>query len=163
MDGTFFRKKVSIHLSIYACHPYSRGQANLLCIVPISTDDDFRHSDRLDETHLYKHNLNTNIVPTYVCVWSLSAEYGSAGCDCQSCYRDFATDIWSRETGSVVPSRASPLILHTRAESGAYSRDYSRFPRRCPNIILPSIVIIGSVQSLSGQCQANCVPMAFTA
>ena len=37
-------KKVSIHLSIYACHPYSRGQANLLFIVPIFTDDDFRHS-----------------------------------------------------------------------------------------------------------------------
>ena len=40
-------KKVSIHLSIYACHPYSRGHANLLCIVPIFTDDDFRHSDFL--------------------------------------------------------------------------------------------------------------------
>ena len=30
--------------------------------------------------------------------------------------------IWSRETGSAVPSRVSPLILHAQAESGAYSR-----------------------------------------
>ena len=30
--------------------------------------------------------------------------------------------IWSRETDSAVPSRVSPLVLHTQAESGAYSR-----------------------------------------
>ena len=29
---------------------------------------------------------------------------------------------WSRETGFTVPSRASPLIRHTQAESSAYSR-----------------------------------------
>ena len=28
--------------------------------------------------------------------------------------------FWSRELGSAVPSRVSPLILHTQAESGAY-------------------------------------------
>ena len=39
--------------------------------------------------------------------------------------------IWSRETGSAVPSRVSPLILHAHADSGAYPpRDSSRFPRR---------------------------------
>ena len=38
--------------------------------------------------------------------------------------------IWSRETGSAVPSRVSLLTLHSQAESGAYSRDSSRFPRR---------------------------------
>ena len=38
--------------------------------------------------------------------------------------------IWSRETGSAVPSRVGLLILHTQAESGAYSRDSSHFPRR---------------------------------
>ena len=43
---------------------------------------------------------------------------------------------WSRETGSVVPSRVSLLILHTQAESDAYSRDSSRFPRRCPFMYL---------------------------
>ena len=31
--------------------------------------------------------------------------------------------IWSRETGSAAPSRVSLLILHTQAESGAFSRD----------------------------------------
>ena len=31
--------------------------------------------------------------------------------------------IWSRETGSAVPSSVSSLILHTQAEYGAYSRD----------------------------------------
>ena len=30
--------------------------------------------------------------------------------------------IWSRYTGSAVPSRVSPLILHAQAESGAYSQ-----------------------------------------
>ena len=38
--------------------------------------------------------------------------------------------IWSRETGSAVPSHVSPLNLDTRAEYGAYSGDFSRFPRR---------------------------------
>ena len=42
--------------------------------------------------------------------------------------------IWSCETGSAVPSRVSLLILHTPAESGAYLRDSSRFPRRRPFI-----------------------------
>ena len=42
--------------------------------------------------------------------------------------------IWSRETGSVVPSRVSLLTLHTQAKSGAYSGDSSRFPRRRPHI-----------------------------
>ena len=30
--------------------------------------------------------------------------------------------VWSRETGSAIPSRVSPLILHAQAESGAYPR-----------------------------------------
>ena len=42
----------------------------------------------------------------------------------------------SRETGLVVPSRVSLLILHTQAESGSYSRDSSRFPRQHPFIYL---------------------------
>ena len=74
--------------------------------------------------------------------------------------------IWSRETGLTVPSRGSPLILNTQAESdwliinhqssiinhqsGAYSRDSSRFPRRRPHIYIPSTTIIGSVPSSSG-------------
>ena len=35
--------------------------------------------------------------------------------------------IWSRETGSAVPSRVSLLILRTQTESDAYSRDSSGF------------------------------------
>ena len=43
---------------------------------------------------------------------------------------------WSRETGSAIPSHASPLILHTQqVESGAYLRDSSRFPRDGVHII----------------------------
>ena len=38
--------------------------------------------------------------------------------------------------GSAVPSRGSLLILHTQAESGAYSRESSPFPRRRPFIYL---------------------------
>ena len=44
--------------------------------------------------------------------------------------------IWSHETGSTIPSRVSLLIIHTQAESGAYSRDSSRFPLRRPSIYL---------------------------
>ena len=37
-------------------------------------------------------------------------------------------------TGSAVPSYASSPILPTKAESGAYSWDFSRFSRRLPHI-----------------------------
>ena len=40
--------------------------------------------------------------------------------------------VCSRETGSAAPSRVRLLIRHTKAELRAYSRDYSRFPRRRP-------------------------------
>ena len=66
---------------------------------------------------------------------------------------------WPRETGLAVPSRVSLLILYTNAESGAYSRDSSQCPQRCPYIFTTihhrvSHDFIGS---------RNCVPMAFTA
>ena len=60
--------------------------------------------------------------------------------------------VWSRETGSAIPSRVSLLILHTQAESGAYLRDSSRVPRRRPFIKPPNA--IGSVPSLSGHATA---------
>ena len=41
---------------------------------------------------------------------------------------------WSLVTGSAVPSRVSLLIPDSQAECGAYSRNFSRFPRRCPYI-----------------------------
>ena len=44
--------------------------------------------------------------------------------------------IWTRETGSAVPSCVSLVILHTRAESGSYSRNSSRFPRRASICLL---------------------------
>ena len=79
-------------------------------------------------------------------VTALSAEYGSTGYGCQS--RSWSAEqgnffflcprlhlrIWSRETGSAVPSRVSLPILHTQAESGAYSMNSSRFPRRNPHV-----------------------------
>ena len=45
--------------------------------------------------------------------------------------------IWSRERVSAVPSGVSLLVLHTLAESGAYTRDSSLFPRRLPLIYIP--------------------------
>ena len=55
--------------------------------------------------------------------------------------------IWSHETYSAIPSRASPPIFQTLVESGAYSRvPSSCFPRRRPSI---SSTAIGSVPSLS--------------
>ena len=49
--------------------------------------------------------------------------------------------IWSHEAGSAVPFRASPLILHTQAEFGAYSRDLV-FPPIFRNVAasIPSII-----------------------
>ena len=47
----------------------------------------------------------------------------------------FAPESWSRETGSAVPYRFSLLILHTRSESGDYSRDFSCFTRCCLLVI----------------------------
>ena len=41
--------------------------------------------------------------------------------------------IWSRETGTAVPSRGSLLILRAQAESGAFSRDPSRSTRQPPS------------------------------
>ena len=49
--------------------------------------------------------------------------------------------IWFRETDLAVPSRVSLLILHTQAESGAYSRDCSRCPLRRPYIFPTSTTI----------------------
>ena len=45
--------------------------------------------------------------------------------------------MWPRETGSVVPPRASPpLILHTRSDSGGYSGISSAF-RDCVKLLIP--------------------------
>ena len=63
-----------------------------------------------------------------------SAEYGSTAYGCQSCPWSAKQGkfifpcprsrlrIWCRETGSAVPSGVSLFILHTQAESSAYSR-----------------------------------------
>ena len=65
----------------------------------------------------------------------------------------FASEnLASRDSfGRPVPRQ--PVHLHTQAESGAYSRDSSRFSRRHRHII-PSTAIIGPVPSLSGHATA---------
>ena len=54
--------------------------------------------------------------------------------------------------GSPVPRH--PAHLHTQAESGAYLRDSSRFPRWCPCIYFKPPYAIVSVPSLSGHAIA---------
>ena len=54
--------------------------------------------------------------------------------------------------GSPVPRQ--PANLRTQAESGAYLRDSSRVPRRCPFIYLKPPYAIGSVPSLSRHVNA---------
>ena len=66
---------------------------------------------------------------------------------------------WSRETGLAIPSRVSLLILPTQAESGAYSRDSSRFPPRRPNID----IVNRHRDSPEFIRSRNSVPVAFTA
>ena len=51
------------------------------------------------------------------------------------------------------PVSRQPAHLHTQAESGAYLRDSSRVPRRCPFMKPP--YAIGSVPSLSGHAIAH--------
>ena len=64
-----------------------------------------------------------------------------------------ARELVSRdEFGSPVPRQ--PAHLHTQAESGAYSRDSSRVPRRHPFIYLDPPYVIGPVPSLSGHAIA---------
>ena len=67
--------------------------------------------------------------------------------------------ILFRETDLAVPSRVSLLILHTQAESGAYSRDCSPCPRRRLYIFATTHhrVSPGFIRS------RNCVPIALTA
>ena len=74
-------------------------------------------------------------------VWS--AGHGKLISPClRNCLR-----IWSRETSSAVPSRVSLLIFHTQAESGAYSRDSTRFLRR------RSFIYLNRHTPLLGQCR----------
>ena len=54
--------------------------------------------------------------------------------------------IWFREPDLAVPSRVSLLILHTQTESGAYSRDCSRYPWRHPYIFPTPTIVIKYVQ-----------------
>ena len=54
--------------------------------------------------------------------------------------------------GSPVPRQ--PAHLHTQAESGAYLRDFSRFPRRRPFIHLIPPYAFGSVPCLSSHAIA---------
>ena len=88
------------------------------------------------------YSLHINIVCMYVCIMVITftssrscswlAEQGKWIFPCpRSRLR-----IWSYETGSAVPSRVSLLILHAQAESGAYSRDSSQFPRWRPFLYL---------------------------
>ena len=62
--------------------------------------------------------------------------------------------IRPRETGLVVPSRASLLILHTQGESGTFSRDSSRISTAAPIHLFVPLTAIGSLPSLSGHAIA---------
>ena len=62
----------------------------------------------------------------------------------------FATENLVLRDGFGSPVPRQRVRLHTQAESGAYSRDSSRVPRRCPFIYLKPPYAIGSVPSLSG-------------
>ena len=91
-------------------------------------------------SHVAEYRLNGVKLPILLVV-SYTVEYIFA------CPRS-CLSVWSRETGSAVPSRTSLLFLHTQSKSGAYSRDSSRFPPRRPPYA------IGSVPRLSGHAIA---------
>ena len=62
--------------------------------------------------------------------------------------------IWSRDTGSAVPSRVSLLISIHRLNLVLHRRDSSRVPRRRPFIYLKPPHAMESVPSLSGRAIA---------
>ena len=66
----------------------------------------------------------------------------------------FAPDNLVSRDGFGSPVPRQPAHLHTQAESGAYFRDSSRVPRRCPVIYFKPPYAIGSVPSLSGHAIA---------
>ena len=99
-------------------------------------------------THIARAWINRVRLPI-LCSWS--AEPGKITFPCpRSRLR-----IWSRDTGSAVPSRVSLLILRTQAESGACLRDSSRVPRWRPFIYFKPPYAIGPVPSLSGHAIAH--------
>ena len=63
--------------------------------------------------------------------------------------------IWSREMGSAVPPRVSPLILHTQAESAVFPRGISSAFRNgvIVHLFIPSTAIV-SIPSLSDHAVA---------
>ena len=100
------------------------------------------------------HRQRRVVIPLLLAGWA-SNGYGYQSClwpagqgKCNIPCSRSRLRIWSRGTGSTVPSWVSPLILHTQAESDWLmvltpgSFPFSRFPRWRPSI--PSTAI-GSV------------------
>ena len=67
--------------------------------------------------------------------------------------------IWSRETGSAVPSRVSPFILHNQAESDWLMEPTHGIPLAFRDSVYIYRILstaIGSVPSLSGHATSAC-------
>ena len=67
-------------------------------------------------------------------------------------------NVWHCETDSTISSRVSLLIIHSQAVYGTFSRDFSRFLQRHPQIPPTEI---GSAPSLSGHaiaCRKHLLP-----
>ena len=60
--------------------------------------------------------INRGIVAIPACSWSAEQRKWNLDLPCPSSH----LRIWSRETGSAVPSRISLVVLYTRAESDAF-------------------------------------------
>ena len=115
---------------------------------------------------MYKLSCSNNISTMYVCMVITFSRVWINRVSCQSCswsaeqgklkfsYPRTCLRIWSRETGSAVPSRVSLLIFNRQAESGAYLRDSFRVPRWRSFIYIKPPYVIGSVPSLSGHAIA---------
>ena len=104
--------------------------------------------------HTYSKKKEYNMDQPQSCTWS--AEQGKLMFPC----RRSRLRIWSRETGSTVPSRVSLLI--SILSGGMWClRDSFRIQRRRPFIYLkPAICHRVSPEFIGSR---KCVPMAFTA
>ena len=103
-------------------------------------------------------NINININRVWFPILLVVSRMGEGGGGF-TCSRTRERPFKDRETGSTLPSRVSPFILDTQAESGAYSRDPPRFPRRRPFSYTVKRHRAGP------ECIGShkCVPMGFTA
>ena len=114
-----------------------------------NTNNDHSATTALLHGHTYIKSMDQSGMVCQSCSWSVEQEKIIFPCPC-ACLR-----IWSRKTGSAVPSRVSLVISILRLNMVLSYGIPPRVPRRRPFIYLKPPYAIGSVPSLSGHAIAD--------